>query len=144
MSFDDAMFILNGTVGPVFPNKFENVRQKNDYKVGPGYEDQSYLSIDLNAFIQQRKVSNVIGVIQGCVEPDRFVIVGNASPVRGATTLVLLSEMFTETMKSEKWCPRRSIVFCDWGPAQDLTIGMTEWVGIPFHISSGLIVFGSD
>ena len=126
MSYEDAMFVLNGTAGPVFSS--ERHHKKLDSNIGPGYNDGSYLTVQLNSYLERRVVQNIIGVIEGCVEPDRYVIVGNASPVRGTAGLLMLSEVLTETMKNENWCPQRSLVFCNWAQQEDLTVGMTEWV----------------
>ena len=78
----------------------------------------------------------MIATIRGCKEPDRFVLLGNhrdawsfgaADPHSGTAVMLEISEAFAKTMKSEKWCPRRSLVFGSWAAEELGLIGSQEW-----------------
>lgn len=107
------------------------------YNIGPGYEDDSYLTIEVNTELKESIIHNVIATIDGCTEPDRYVLIGNhrdawtfgaADPLSGTAVMIELSEALIETMRSQNWCPRRSIVFCSWAAEEYGLIGSTEWV----------------
>ncbi|XP_014674344.1 PREDICTED: N-acetylated-alpha-linked acidic dipeptidase 2-like isoform X2 [Priapulus caudatus] len=85
---------------------------------------------------QRRKTYNVIGTIEGEVEPDRYVLVGNhrdawvfgaVDPSSGTAAMLELTRVFGK-LKKEGWKPRRSLVFCSWAAEEHGLIGSTEWV----------------
>ena len=127
---------MNGLSGPIAPANWTG-KLNITYKVGPGYEDDSYLTVEVNTYRKQSVIHNVIATIDGCAEPDRYVIVGNhrdawtfgaADPLSGTAAMLEMSEALMETMKRQNWCPRRSIVFCSWAAEEYGLIGSTEWV----------------
>ncbi|XP_060586029.1 N-acetylated-alpha-linked acidic dipeptidase 2-like [Ruditapes philippinarum] len=80
---------------------------------------------------------NVIGVIRGSIEPDRYVLIGNhrdawvfgaLDPSSGTAVMMEVSRVMGQLVKSGKWRPRRSIMFCSWGAEEYGLIGSTEWV----------------
>nr|XP_016451838.1 PREDICTED: probable glutamate carboxypeptidase 2 isoform X1 [Nicotiana tabacum] len=103
------------------------------YRVGPGpaianlsYEGQQVIST----------IQNVIGVIEGEEEPDRFVILGNhrdawtfgaVDPNSGTAALLEIAQRL-EKLQKKGWRPRRTIVLCNWDAEEYGLIGSTEWV----------------
>ncbi|XP_016451825.2 putative glutamate carboxypeptidase LAMP1 [Nicotiana tabacum] len=103
------------------------------YRVGPGpaivnlsYEGQQVIST----------IQNVIGVIEGEEEPDRFVILGNhrdawtfgaVDPNSGTAALLEIVQRL-EKLQKRGWRPRRTIVLCNWDAEEYGLIGSTEWV----------------
>nr|XP_016451827.1 PREDICTED: probable glutamate carboxypeptidase 2 isoform X3 [Nicotiana tabacum] len=103
------------------------------YRVGPGpaivnlsYEGQQVI----------RTIQNVIGVIEGEEEPDRFVILGNhrdawtfgaVDPNSGTAALLEIVQRL-EKLQKRGWRPRRTIVLCNWDAEEYGLIGSTEWV----------------
>ncbi|XP_009591681.1 probable glutamate carboxypeptidase LAMP1 [Nicotiana tomentosiformis] len=103
------------------------------YRVGPGpaivnlsYEGQQVI----------RTIQNVIGVIEGEEEPDRFVILGNhrdawtfgaVDPNSGTAALLEIAQRL-EKLQKRGWRPRRTIVLCNWDAEEYGLIGSTEWV----------------
>ncbi|KFK26210.1 peptidase m28 family protein [Arabis alpina] len=94
---------------------------------GPGILNLSYVGETVIA-----KIENVIGVIQGEEEPDRYVILGNH---RDAWTFgavdpnsgTAIAERFDKLQKIG-WKPRRTIILCNWDAEEYALIGSTEWV----------------
>ncbi|PHU01884.1 hypothetical protein BC332_27135 [Capsicum chinense] len=88
-------------------------------------------------------IQNVIAVIEGEEEPDRFVILGNhrdawtfgaVDPNSGTATLLAIAQRL-EKLQKIGWKPRRTIVLCNWDAEEyglvdpsALLIGSAEWV----------------
>uniref|UniRef100_A0A8C9YVL9 Aminopeptidase NAALADL1 n=1 Tax=Sander lucioperca TaxID=283035 RepID=A0A8C9YVL9_SANLU len=80
--------------------------------------------------------SNVMGVIKGSVEPDRYVIYGNhrdswvhgaIDPSSGTSVMLELTRVLGKMVKQGKWRPRRSIIFGSWGAEEFGLIGSAEY-----------------
>ena len=83
------------------------------------------------------EVTNVLGIIRGAVEPDRYVIVGShrdgwgygaVDPSTGMAAMVKVAVAFAETMRKYNWRPRRTIIFASWGAGEMGNLGSNEWV----------------
>ncbi|KAB7496033.1 putative zinc metalloprotease TRE2 [Armadillidium nasatum] len=82
------------------------------------------------------KSYNVIGIIKGSIEPDRYVMIGNHRDAWGygaidpssGTAQVLETARVFGTFLKEGWRPRRTIIFCSWGAEEFSLIGSSEWV----------------
>jgi len=90
----------------------------------------------VNNNLKDTKDSNVIGVIRGEVEPDRFVLVGNhrdawgygsVDPSSGTAVLMETVRVFGKMFKAG-WRPRRTIVFASWCAEEYGLEGSTEYV----------------
>ena len=136
ISYGDAQYILDDMGGLKAPTNWRGSLNLT-YNTGPGYSDGSYLTIEVNTHLKQSVIHNVIATIEGCTEPDRYVLVGNhrdawtfgaADPLSGTAVMLEMSEAFISTMNTHNWCPRRSIVFCSWAAEEYGLIGSTEWV----------------
>ncbi|KAK3092472.1 hypothetical protein FSP39_003224 [Pinctada imbricata] len=84
-----------------------------------------------------RRTYNAIGIIRGAYEPDRYIILGNhrdawvfgaIDPSSGTAVMKEISRVMGNMVKSGKWRPRRSIIFCSWGSEEYGLIGSTEWI----------------
>ncbi|CAC5360684.1 NAALAD [Mytilus coruscus] len=89
---------------------------------------------------KRRKIHNVFGIIRGAIEPDRYVLMGNhrdawvfgaIDPSTGTAVMKEMSRVMGNLVKTKKWRPRRSIIFCSWGGEEYGLIGSNEWVEIP-------------
>jgi len=100
-------------------------------------------------------------MIEGAIEPDRYVLIGNHrdSWVKGAVdaasgigAMLELSRVFG-VLKKQGWRPRRSIIFCSWGAEEFNLLGLFKWVEENFHslraravayINANSIVLGNN
>ncbi|CAN6863774.1 unnamed protein product [Brassica oleracea] len=117
ISAADAEVILKTVVGGVGP--------------GPGILNLSYVGKTVLA-----EIENVIGVIEGGEEPDRYVILGNhrdawtfgaVDPNSGTAVLLEIAQRLDKLQK-RGWKPRRTIILCNWDAEEYALIGSTEWV----------------
>ncbi|KAF6019350.1 hypothetical protein EB796_022317 [Bugula neritina] len=107
------------------------------YRFGGEFpESDLKVKVHITTHNVRRKTYNVIGYIDGAVEPDRYVVVGNhrdgwvygsVDPSSATAVMIEASRALTSVMKSSNWRPRRTIVFCSWGAEEHGLVGSTEF-----------------
>ncbi|KEH27222.1 peptidase M28 family protein [Medicago truncatula] len=133
VSGEDGEKIIRSIGGPVAEDDWQGSKDAPTYRVGPGpgILNLSYTGQQVIATIQ-----NVIGVIEGAEEPDRFVILGNhrdawtfgaVDPNSGTAALLEVAQRLGKLQK-KGWKPRRTIILCNWDAEEYGIIGSTEWV----------------
>ena len=94
------------------------------------------LEIEVNNKLEEKVSSNVIGVIYGSEEPDRYVMFGNhrdawgfgaLDPNSGTAQMMEVARVLGERKKSG-WRPRRTIMFLSWGAEEYSLCGSREFV----------------
>ncbi|XP_069168816.1 putative N-acetylated-alpha-linked acidic dipeptidase [Procambarus clarkii] len=136
ISYDDACQILSRMGGAVAPASWQG-NLNLTYRIGPGLAHPGWkVNVDVNNNNTQTTTYNVVGVITGHEEPDRYVILGNhldawlfggLDPNSGTAAMLELSRVFAHLRNETGWRPRRSLVFCGWGAEEYMTVGSTEW-----------------
>ncbi|XP_072407337.1 aminopeptidase NAALADL1 [Chiloscyllium punctatum] len=140
IGFEDARQLICGLAGDEAPESWQGALGCR-YHLGPGFHNKSSFvnsEVQVNVF-NKREVKpsdNVIGVIRGSVEPDRYVIYGNhrdswvhgaIDPSSGTAVMLEITRVMGKMVKEGKWRPRRSIIFGSWGAEEFGLIGSTEW-----------------
>ncbi|XP_058162164.1 aminopeptidase NAALADL1 [Dasypus novemcinctus] len=141
IGFQDAKVLLCHLEGPSAPAAWQGALGC-DYKLGPGFRPgdnftaNSQVNLSVHNSLELRNSSNVLGIIRGAVEPDRYVLYGNhrdswvhgaVDPSSGTAVLLELSRVLGTLLKKGTWRPRRSIVFASWGAEEFGLIGSTEF-----------------
>ncbi|XP_006149925.1 N-acetylated-alpha-linked acidic dipeptidase-like protein [Tupaia chinensis] len=140
IGFQDAKYLLCNLDGPSAPAAWQGALGC-DYKLGPGFLPNGNLTdsqvrVSVHNQLELRNSSNVLGMIRGAVEPDRYVLYGNhrdswvhgaVDPSSGTAVLLELSRVLGTLLKKGTWRPRRSIVFASWGAEEFGLIGSTEF-----------------
>lgn len=133
ISYGDARRLLQPLRGPVRPKGFQGGLPFT-YHVGGTSDVRVHLKTDIE-FVT-KTIWNVITRIDGAVEPDRWVLLGNhrdawvfgaVDPNSGTTAMIELGRGLGQLLKSG-WKPRRSIILCSWDAEEQGLIGSTEWV----------------
>ena len=132
MSYEDAAEILSRLRGPVVPPEWQGGLPFT-YHVGPG-PVRVRLKVENEETIGTMR--NVIGVIRGSAEPEKWVVIGNhrdawnygaRDPSSGTAALLEAARAIGAALESGLR-PRRSIVFANWDAEEDLLGGSTSWV----------------
>ena len=106
------------------------------YVIGGSFKDGETIQIQVNNKMEEKVSSNVIGVIHGSVEPDRYVMYGNhrdawgfgaLDPNSGTAQMMEVVRVMGERMKTG-WRPRRTIMFLSWGAEEYSLCGSREFV----------------
>ncbi|XP_067686592.1 N-acetylated-alpha-linked acidic dipeptidase 2-like [Haliotis asinina] len=107
------------------------------YKLGPSFRDGVQVRLNVSTKNEQRRISDVVGVIQGAEEPDRYVILGNhrdawvfgaMDPSGGTAIMLEISRALKHAINTTNWRPRRSIILCSWDAEEYGLFGSTEFV----------------
>ncbi|XP_055367987.1 aminopeptidase NAALADL1 isoform X3 [Betta splendens] len=140
IGYEDAYVLICALDGDAAPQNWQGGFNCT-YNLGPGFKPTSAFSasdvqMDIFNYEEKRNSSNVMGVIRGSVEPDRYVIYGNhrdswvhgaIDPSSGTSVMLELSRVLGRLVKQGKWRPRRSIIFSSWGAEEFGLIGSAEY-----------------
>lgn len=132
LSYGDAQRLLQPLRGPVRPEGFQGGLPFT-YHVGGTNQVRVHLKTNIEFVI--KPIWNVITTIDGAVEKDRWVVLGNhrdawvfgaVDPNSGSTAMLEVGRGLGQLLKSG-WKPRRSIILCSWDAEEQGLIGSTEW-----------------
>ncbi|KAL7639055.1 UNVERIFIED_CONTAM: hypothetical protein RMT77_010589 [Armadillidium vulgare] len=137
IGYNDAAVILSKLAGKEAPSDWQGALNFT-YNFGPGFKDCGCrLSMEVNTHNQRTTTYNVVGVMKGIEEPDRYVILGNhrdawifgaVDPSSASAVMLELTRVLTEYRRETGWSPRRTLVFCSWGSEEYGLVGSQEWV----------------
>ncbi|XP_023932658.1 N-acetylated-alpha-linked acidic dipeptidase 2-like [Lingula anatina] len=136
IGYNDAIQFLGNMTGDVAPPEWQG-KLSITYRLGPGFNNTSWkVQMNISTHDEYRTTYNVFGFIEGSVEPDRYVLIGNhrdawvfgaADPSSGTAAMMEMSRAFGQMVK-QGWRPRRTLIFCSWGAEEYGLIGSWEWV----------------
>ncbi|XP_072277462.1 aminopeptidase NAALADL1 [Pyxicephalus adspersus] len=140
IGFGDAQTLICALSGPSAPESWKG-SLSCAYNVGPGFRaDGAYNASDIQVNVYNsatvKSSANVMGIIRGSVEPDRYIMYGNhrdswvhgaIDPSSGTAVMLEITRVLGEKLKKGKWRPRRSIIFGSWGAEEFGLIGSTEF-----------------
>ncbi|XP_050964660.1 aminopeptidase NAALADL1 [Labeo rohita] len=141
IGFEDAERLICELDGDNAPDDWQGSLNCTYKLGGPGFKASSSFNnsnVHLDTFNTESLVNsaNVMGVIRGSVEPDRYVIYGNhrdswvhgaIDPSSGTAVMLEITRVLGKMVKEGKWRPRRSIIFGSWGAEEFGLIGSAEY-----------------
>jgi len=138
IGYTDVEQILNKMAGDVAPGTWQGGLNLT-YMIGGDFTEEMVggkVTIEVNNKLEQKVSSNVIGMIYGEEEPDRYVMIGNhrdawgfgaVDPSSGTAQLMEVVRVLGEKKKSG-WRPRRTMMFLSWGAEEYSLCGSREFV----------------
>uniref|UniRef100_A0A8V0XSR6 glutamate carboxypeptidase II n=1 Tax=Gallus gallus TaxID=9031 RepID=A0A8V0XSR6_CHICK len=138
IGYHDAEVLLYAMGGPAAPDSTWKGALNVSYNIGPGFvRNISTRKVRMHVHTNNKvaRIYNVIGIIRGAVEPDRYIILGGhrdswvfggIDPSTGAAVLQEVARSFGK-MKTEGWRPKRTIIFASWDAEEFGLLGSTEW-----------------
>ncbi|XP_065534864.1 glutamate carboxypeptidase 2-like isoform X2 [Lathamus discolor] len=138
IGYDDAEILLRNMGGYAPPHSSWKGNLNVSYNVGPGFTanySTRKVKMHIHSNNEVRRIYNVIGVIRGTVEPDRYVILGGhrdswvfggIDPQSGAAVVHEIVRSFGK-LKRKGWRPRRTVIFASWDAEEFGLFGSTEW-----------------
>ncbi|MBU6248464.1 MAG: M28 family peptidase [Xanthomonadaceae bacterium] len=131
ISYADATPLLRALGGPVAPDAWRGALGLT-YHLGPSTA-KAHLTVQ--SHWNQQPVYDVIAMIRGASEPDRWIIRGNHhdawvfgawDPLAGNVALMAEAKAIG-TLVKQGWRPRRTLVYASWDGEEPGLIGSTEW-----------------
>ncbi len=131
ISYADAQPLLAALGGRVAPSAWRGGLPLA-YHIGPG---PATVHLKVLSDWSQKPIYDVIAMIRGSQEPDRWVIRGNhhdgwvfgaADPLSGQVALMAEAKAIGKLVK-EGWRPRRTLVYTSWDGEEPGLLGSTEW-----------------
>ncbi|KAG7318617.1 hypothetical protein KOW79_018372 [Hemibagrus wyckioides] len=141
IGFEDAMKFICELDGSAAPDNWQGSFPCKYNYGGPGFKQTSQfkdceVKLDVYNKAELRDSANVMGVIWGSVEPDRYVIYGNhrdswvhgaVDPSSGTAVMLEITRNLGQLVKTGKWRPRRTLIFGSWGAEEFGLIGSAEY-----------------
>lgn len=141
IGFEDAYVLICELGGELAPMSWQGGFNCTYNFGGPGFKpssafNNSDVKMDIYNKEELKNSSNVMGVIRGSVEPDRYVIYGNhrdswvhgaIDPSSGTSVMLEVTRVLGRMVKEGKWRPRRSVIFGSWGAEEFGLIGSAEY-----------------
>ena len=145
IGYGDAEKLLRVMGGAEVPQDWRGGIPGLTYRLGPGpdQEHQGWrVRLVVNNRLEEKEDTNIIGMIRGAVEPDRYVLLTNhrdawgygaLDPSSGTTALMEAARVLGNLVATGDWRPRRSIVFASFAAEEYGLMGSTEWVHDKLH-----------
>ena len=141
IGYGDARRLLEVMGGEEVPEAWRGGLPGLTYRFGPGTNATSHpgwkVRLVTHNYLKDVVDTNVIGVIRGEEEPDRYVLFSNhrdawgygaSDPSSGTAALMETARVLGNLHKSTGWRPRRTIVFASWAAEEYGMMGSIEWV----------------
>jgi N-acetylated-alpha-linked acidic dipeptidase len=132
LAYDEARKLIEPLKGPVRPKGFQGAFPF-PYHVGGTNDVRIHLKTDMD--YASRKIWDVVARIDGSIEKDRWIVMGNhrdawvfgaVDPNSGTATMLETARAFGQLLRNG-WQPRRTIVLCSWDAEEYGLEGSTEW-----------------
>ncbi|XP_071530780.1 N-acetylated-alpha-linked acidic dipeptidase 2-like [Panulirus ornatus] len=136
LSYNDARKLLVNLGGQEVPPAWRGGLNIT-YRMGPQLNTLGWkVKLEVNNVKRVLPTYNVIGMIRGSEEPDRYVIYANhrdswtfgSCDPSSATAVQMEVVRAYGHLLAQGWRPRRSIVFGSWGAGEFGFFGSSEWV----------------
>ncbi len=131
ISYGDALPILRNLAGETGEEDFRGGLPIT-YHIGPG---PARVHMQLESDWSVRPIVNIIGVLRGTDEPDKWILAGGhrdawnfggRDPISGAASLLETARVIGDLAR-KGYRPRRSIVIASWDAEEYGLIGSTEY-----------------
>ncbi|KAM8939087.1 aminopeptidase NAALADL1 [Pelodytes ibericus] len=141
IGFSDAKRLICQLAGDAAPSPDWQGSLGCTYNIGPGFRTNgefadSDVQVNVYNYAEIKSSANVMGIIRGSVEPDRYIMYGNhrdswvhgaIDPSSGTAVMLEVTRVLGTKVKQGKWRPRRTIIFGSWGAEEFGLIGSTEF-----------------
>ena len=132
ISYADATPLLQALGGPVAPANWRGALPFT-YHIGGGDDAKARLVVQSDW--QRKPVYDVIAVMRGSTEPDRWIVRGNHrdgwvfgawDPLAGHVAMMAEAKAIGALVK-QGWRPQRTLVYTSWDGEEPGLLGSTEW-----------------
>ncbi|CAF1474642.1 unnamed protein product, partial [Adineta steineri] len=136
IGYGDAQVILQYLQGNNVTTDWNGALPNVVYRYGGILRDSAKIEVRTYNRKERKDTYNVIGIMKGEIEPDRYIVFGNhrdawtlgaLDPSSGTAILLEMTRAIGEMYKNG-FRPRRSLMFCSWGAEEYGLVGSVEYV----------------
>ncbi|CAF0745500.1 unnamed protein product [Adineta steineri] len=136
IGYGEAQVILQYIQGDNVTKDWSGALPNVVYRYGGILRDSTKIEVRTYNRQERKDTYNVIGIMKGEIEPDRYIVFGNhrdawslgaLDPTSGTAVLLEMTRAIGEMYKNG-FRPRRSLMFCSWGAEEFGLIGSVEYV----------------
>ncbi|CAF0755051.1 unnamed protein product [Adineta steineri] len=136
IGYGDAQVILQYLQGDNVTKDWSGSLPNVVYRYGGILRDSAKIEVRTYNRQERKDTYNVIGIMKGEIEPDRYIVFGNhrdawslgaLDPSSGTAVLLEITRAIGEMYKNG-FRPRRSLMFCSWGAEEYGLTGSVEYV----------------
>ncbi|CAF4802623.1 unnamed protein product [Rotaria sp. Silwood1] len=136
IGYGEAQIILQYMQGNEVPVEWRGTLSNVIYRYGGELREASTIEVKIYNRLERKDTYNVIGIMKGEIEPDRYIALGNhrdswalgsVDPTSGTATLLEITRVLGQMYKNG-FRPRRSLMFCSWGAEEYGLVGSVEYV----------------
>ncbi|CAF1392354.1 unnamed protein product [Rotaria sordida] len=136
IGYGEAQVILQYLQGSEVPVEWRGTLPNVTYRYGGELRNASTIEVKTYNRLERKDIYNVIGIMKGEIEPDRYIAIGNhrdswtlgsVDPTSGTATLLEITRVLGQMYKND-FRPRRSLMFCSWDAEEYGLIGSVEYV----------------
>ncbi|CAM4743118.1 unnamed protein product [Rotaria magnacalcarata] len=136
IGYGEALVILKYLQGSEVAADWCGTLSNIRYRYGGVLLNASSIEVRTYNRLERKDTYNVIGIMKGEIEPDRYIVIGNhrdawslgsVDPTSGTATMLEITRVLGE-MSKNGFRPRRTLMFCSWGAEEYALIGSVEYV----------------
>jgi len=139
IGYSDAEQILSRMGGLIAPQEWQGEIADLIYRIGGEFNmecSDCMVKMNVNNKREKRESKNVIGIVYGSEEPDRYVMLGNhrdawgfgaVDPSSGTAQMIEVARIVGDKLKMG-WRPKRTLMFLSWGAEEFSLSGSREFV----------------
>ncbi|CAM2718149.1 unnamed protein product [Rotaria socialis] len=136
IGYGEAQVILKYLQGSEVAAEWCGTLSNIRYRYGGVLLNKSSIEVKTYNRLERKDTYNVIGIMKGDIEPDRYVVIGNhrdawslgsVDPTSGTAAMLEITRVLGEMAKNG-FRPRRTLMFCSWGAEEYGLIGSVEYV----------------
>lgn len=134
ISYENAEQLLETLNDVEPPSDWKGKLERISYHVMSKNMDRT-VKIDVKTRAVNVTIQNVIGIIKGSLEQDRYILIGSRrdswtfggfGSASGSAALLETARVFGEMLKRD-FRPMRTLMFCSWGAGEYNSLGSTQW-----------------
>ncbi|CAM4949431.1 unnamed protein product [Rotaria socialis] len=138
IGYGEAQVILKYLQGSEVAAEWCGTLSNIRYRYGGVLLNKSSIEVKTYNRLERKDTYNVIGIMKGDIEPDRYVVIGNhrdawslgsVDPTSGTAAMLEITRVLGEMAKNG-FRPRRTLMFCSWGAEEYGLIGSVEYVEV--------------
>lgn len=135
ISYEEAIHFMRQLSEYPAPVNWTGQLNISTYYILQSHNNTNMTYLEVNNYLINKTITNVIATIYGTIEPDRYILLGNhhdawtfgAVDPNSATAVLMEIGRGFSSLRGDGWRPGRTIILCSWDAEEYGLIGSYEW-----------------